>query len=347
MMMIKNNIIKFANIIGGSLVLFYIIWLRFICERLPRDVPFKLTEVGFCLMLYMIITYVLSIKKLILPNKQELTSQFFGTLARHMEFFLFTPVSMIIKEFYKGNLLSEKLALCFYNFLVKLCNFHYVSYYLKVKTLMRLLMLFALCLDTFYYAKIELFYWIIPLWFLVSFILRMMPFILNDILEYTYKLLDYQVQAAFWSQVHNQLVFSNMELLTKIQGSRYLKSKEWMEYDLLIKSDFFDDLRKEVPQNVLVKDAINLNAMKNNIKELLKTCVYIYTFVISLAKEEIIYKKYSIVANITFLCCWTYILCVSLHSITQLDLLWYLVNNVEPFSETSLIPEERSQGWEP
>src|ERR1700744_3487728 len=66
-------IFNYILIFLGSIIASWVIWARFIRERKIRDIPEMLTEYRFWILLYIIFIYIVIIKDLIKPSKNNIT----------------------------------------------------------------------------------------------------------------------------------------------------------------------------------------------------------------------------------------------------------------------------------
>lgn len=71
----KMNVIKIFGLcispILGIFMMSWIVWSRFIRERLPKDIPFLLTEECFYILIYICCIYLVVIYSLIGPKEQN------------------------------------------------------------------------------------------------------------------------------------------------------------------------------------------------------------------------------------------------------------------------------------
>lgn len=67
--MISNKNFSILTFLG-FLIITWIIWVRFIRERLSKELPFNLSEVEVWLIVYIIFIYALCIALLIFPSKK-------------------------------------------------------------------------------------------------------------------------------------------------------------------------------------------------------------------------------------------------------------------------------------
>ena len=95
MIKLKNYYYNYILIFIGLAVVSWIIWARFIRPRVPKDIPFELTEKWFFILIYICIIYFYIVYKLIRPNKVNESIKLIIEL-------LFTPL-LAFDKFIKEN----------------------------------------------------------------------------------------------------------------------------------------------------------------------------------------------------------------------------------------------------
>src|ERR1700728_3749034 len=100
---IKKFIDKYFLILFGAITFGIFIWLRFIRERLPREIPFSLSLLGFIILIELCIIYLYIVISLIRINKQNsLMSSIIDLLFKPLEEFdYFWKHLSFIQEQYK------------------------------------------------------------------------------------------------------------------------------------------------------------------------------------------------------------------------------------------------------
>lgn len=181
MKILKYLKIIFNNylILIGAAMLFLYFWARFVRERLPKDIPYILTDIGFCILLYIcciyayiIISYIRSLRqKSASNNKLNIIP---NALLKPLEDFdyFFKQLSFVKNSYRKFGLwLAYKL-----RFFIKNTNIFYNILYI----LPRLIFICVLFIDIFFFHKLYYIYKII--------ILGILP-LLNRYIIYSLKLL--------------------------------------------------------------------------------------------------------------------------------------------------------------
>lgn len=114
-MKMGKNKHKIVNFILGSFLLIYLIWIRFIRERLPRDIPdLLLTEYNFWILLYICLIYIYIIKSLIKPQESPFT---FSELFTQISDLIHTPF-ITLDNAIKHYLFKNK----YHNFTIFIAN---------------------------------------------------------------------------------------------------------------------------------------------------------------------------------------------------------------------------------
>ncbi|NQX98395.1 MAG: hypothetical protein HRT73_11035 [Flavobacteriales bacterium] len=139
----------------GIMLLSIYIWFRFIRVRLPKDIPFNLSFIGFILLVYICYLLAFVIASLIVKQKFELQ------LITYILNFIYKPlifVDKVVKD------MTQKYYQKFLDFLVKnlskITESTFVLYviYFVFEILPRVLLLCALLIDVFWFYRLFYFY---------------------------------------------------------------------------------------------------------------------------------------------------------------------------------------------
>lgn len=173
----------------GITLLSAFIWVRFIRERLPRDIPFQLSIIGFIALLTICCTYFYLIYKIFKPNTHSnyiayfypLLKFFANTLKELNHMIVSNKVCLIILRkflFSLQTLFKPMLKIRAYEFL-----------YIFVFILPKVLMVFCIIVDCFYLSKLYFTYNCIAV---VTFplIVRYLLYLLPTIQKHDTELLD-------------------------------------------------------------------------------------------------------------------------------------------------------------
>jgi hypothetical protein len=143
----KNSINKILLILLGLCMLSIFIWVRFIRERLPREIPFNLTTLGFLILIYICASYIYMITALIFKPTSTPTSEALTALMSK----IFIPLKTL-DDFLKTRSFIKPYYLKFLSYAIKsLKKVNYTYLYLTLEISPRIILLSALLVDTFYF----------------------------------------------------------------------------------------------------------------------------------------------------------------------------------------------------
>ena len=122
----KNNKIVILNVIGLIMLIWYV-WIRFIMQRLPKDIPFQLSLTTAIILLYICLTFIFIIKNIVKP-KVSLIREYIFTIFR----LIFKPLFVLDKSLRKTLIIQfiiNKLAKYSYYFTSYDTTKNIISYY--------------------------------------------------------------------------------------------------------------------------------------------------------------------------------------------------------------------------
>ena len=170
---LKNNFKYYLLALLGLCVISWYFYITFIRERLPRDIPFILTEFRFYILLGLCCIYIIAIKRYIFPK--PLNPLFIPLIQA-----LGSPVA-----YFDNFLKNNKYVLPYYvkfflyiTFILDNLTFQdRKNYILKFYYLPRLFLLLIFIIDVFYFQQIKFFYSLI--------LLNLIPLIYNYVFKYS------------------------------------------------------------------------------------------------------------------------------------------------------------------
>lgn len=354
--MIRKIINHLINILGLLLV-YWLIWVRFIRERLPKNIPFILTEEKFYVLTYICIIYLFIIFLLIFPRNPNKFSKTlfeylymplttFDTTLKTNKFALNFSIKSFSRLYQEIRPLNSKLFYSKKSFIVPL---HLIFYMIP-----RCILIILLLLDIFYFKKIENFY---------SFILLGILPLLNRYLKYSFKnvkeiyIIDLKKR---WDAV---IIFGKEELLPLQRddfsenesfenyinreyemNEKRLTMEEYMDLYINENLNFYEAypfLNKEYIQKQFfptfsLEELQNLENDKNYEKKLseIDSNLKIFDFSQKMSECEMIISYHAIYSSVTnipyikwgrififilYFICWFYILCISFHTLNDLS----------------------------
>ena len=327
-MKLINLFISFFSII----VLGVFTWFRFFTERVPRDIPFNLTELRFLSLLMIILLYTSSIINLIRKPLHKPGS-------------LISVIKEGVNNIYNYiSSLFEKLAhmsyyIPFIMFLNKLHvqSFQYIFFFIDL--LPRYLMCIIFILDTFSFHFINNYYKIV----LIGFIFFLNKLILSFIkfnMDVVKRGLDEQAELHCYDiidrEAYNIVPILTTDEFIKEELNRILNGQKGIDYLPSWRIDFLQAERKR--RNLPDKHRFNLKHWKLRVQENVNFVVYSTKILLFYNQAGVYYKKDLLFLNITYVVSWSYILLISIIPIEEslYNSILNIVEKIEPFSGTFL-----------
>src|SRR5271154_14592 len=156
----KKQITKIILIILGILIFSTFIWLRFIRERLPRDIPFNLSLYGFIILVYICCIYIYMITVLSFNIQSQNKS-----LSTVIDY-IYKPLKTLDESFKNNGFINsyyERFLLYLSNSIKNNVILHtestsYLKLYIILQIIPRVILVIALLIDTFYFHCIAILY---------------------------------------------------------------------------------------------------------------------------------------------------------------------------------------------
>ena len=352
---------NYLLIVIGLSIVSWIIWSRFLRTRVPKDIPFHLTEKWFFILIYISIIYFYIVYTLIGYRKANESIKLIVDL-------LFTPL-LAFDKFIKGNIYIQPIYLKLVNKIIiyitpdnstyKTIKRIYIIFYI----IPRLILVFTLYLDTFYFHKIELLYKIILLGAIPLFH-RYVKYCLKDInSQYSQ---DLENKYEYVSLVDRDHVTDDWEHDPEVSPyhDKHVTIKEYFEIVLEVEQQYkadaytydyiiVDYLKKKYNQetfaNIPHKDkSLIFDYLAEDFKRLAPIVINLSRFLQKYSDVDDLYliskKEYIIIKHIKIAIfglygiCWSYIIFKSYHMIPYpfIDTLYELIITLpsleEPFS---------------
>jgi hypothetical protein len=323
--MINKNLTKLLLTILGAILFLLYMWYRFIRKRLPKDIPFHLTEYGCVILFYICCIYIFIIIMLIVTFQTKN-----DTLSRIIDY-IYKPLK-VLDESIKENTRVTYYHEIFIEALSK-NSLSYSKIYYLFNIVPRLVLVMVLSLDTFYFHHLEYLYKII----------------LIGLLIFLYKYFIYSLKYA------KEYYILKLEKITNKIMTNYNKDPNDTDWSFLDVRDFIDIqtdsifynqhkyMTNPIPSGAyLALFALGTKAeqMQAEHHKLLNIIVPISVHLEEFDlrnnfNSKIKYIKIGIFT--TYLICWSYILIVSLPLLPSnaFQWLWVIQNIEEPFSLTN------------
>jgi hypothetical protein len=342
--MIYNFYSKYYLIILGSVLILFFIWLKFIRERMPRDIPFNLSIIGFFLLIEICLIYfyiIFTLKK----------------THRKPNIFIETIITWICKPLEAFDDFIREVKMC------KYVN-NFISNYLvnntqKIKQLFlffvlipRLLLLTIFFIDVFYFNKLKYIYYILAISILfiinkyyIYFLKKDKKIIFNYLTSrtqgvttrYVYGILeeeDDDVPPTMFLPLEKFIDYYTKSIIEKKVTPNYtcsgttvfyqeIKDKFKIPFQQKLKNEHYDFLQKD---------------LKLNMQKILLISLFLEYYYNTI--NNIKAKNMMLLIYVNYLICWLYILIISLPSLNIFELLfvlnltWFKI--LEPFSNTTI-----------
>ena len=320
-----NLIIILISII--SIILY--IWFRFIRERLPREIPFELTILGFLFLIFICMSYFVSIIDS-LSNKKQ-----FSSIFKYLKDYFLKSV-----DYLTDLLIDSKItASLFEKYFIKLSHtvrkIGYYNVYIILELIPRCILVIVFVIDVFYFGCITYFYNII---FLNIFVLcsKFILYLFKHIFNKSIQTLDKRAELL----CANYLDTSKLGYIPIVAATQFIYEQARREllnlrdiiYVPSFKIDYVTDLRKRfnIPKTV----RFNTDKFSNEIRAILNLTISLYKITSLFEQKRSKLKPVNLIIFTLYLICWSYILYVSAHSLSTdtFSFLFQIVDKIEPFS---------------
>lgn len=337
----KKTIINFINkykiIILGFLMFSLYIWFRFIRTRLPKDIPFFLSVLGFFILVEICCIYGYIVYKMISQPKEpnmiieELVSLIYKPLE---DFDYFWKHLKFIRKKYKKFILY--LAKKFNNIIIKTNIFYFMFAIFP-----RLLLIFTLFIDIFFFHKLSYIYKIILigiLLFLNKYIIFSFKTIKSQLLD-KFKLYVNTVQTAYVFGPHLDCFETNDEEEEDEEDDFIPQTMSLIPEKFVLYQTNSIVYKKTTPTFIIadyafpkIREKYNIqhDSFSSNIRDIVEAkCLKNLDTIIQIS---ILLEHYSLTSNthkdlilirqlifINYLICWCYILLSSIPSLRIQD----------------------------
>jgi len=347
-----KTIYYYILILLGLILVSWMMWARFLRERVIRNIPDELlTEYRVWILVYICYIYIIVIRHLI---KEIQPNIILNALSKIINAYVYKPL-ITLDHFVKQNRYTkdyyEKFMFKFVYFYTDLFSktWIYSIYLLSFQIFPRIILVTFLSLDTFYFHKIEIFYKIILIGF-IPFTLRYIEHSIKDFHDYLIKQLTdkyskvqifekgykYDVSRvdktdAVWHgdfvpvDIFIQILYETPDdckrenTYYEYVGDPFCKEEIYVYYEKKFKkpvSDWTSEENKEVDQlfHDLIPEILH-------IKDIM--------YLIDKLKEQKKIKWPKIIIFSTYLICWSSILIVSYYNYpVELVMFKYLIKNI-------------------
>jgi hypothetical protein len=333
MTLLKNKkLYQLTLLIIGLTMLFAYIWLRFIRPRLPKEIPFNLSILGFVLLvnicfvfLYLIISLITKDKP-INPFIKSLLDLIYIPL-KTLDHFL-KNIGYIQKNYkYVIVYITNKLEFC----IVKTNIFYYIFIIMP-----RCILLIILFIDIFWFHQLYYIYKVVLIGIFIllgkyiiyslkyakeQFILQMEPFLYHTITEYVEGVIK-KVEDPDEDEDENgaeETMCLSLKELIEFETFFFVNNGYIQKYNVISNNNYKSFFKKKhgIPlEQELTKEERKLlfSTMENKITNIINISILITYYNMTNTSNKTI-KKLKIFLFINYFLCWLYILIISLHTL--------------------------------
>jgi hypothetical protein len=308
----------------------FIIWFRYIRERLPRDIPFNLSLIGFIIIVCVCLGYIYTVYKYINPPKDNNTF----TLIIEVKKYLYKPLEILI-DFLQHNKFTKKNFSKFFLLSVeKVKEMNYLKAYIFINIFPRVILLSVFIIDIFYFNSIKYFYKIIIIGILIiieKMIIHIYRYKMNTNIEFVDR------NAEIWCD--NYVANERISIITAkeyvpAEAMRILNNLEPLEYSPSLTVDYIKELKKQ--SGIPLERPVNLDGNMSIMRGCLSLSVLLYRITYLYDQIAIKFKYVNILISLLYVICWVYILIVSFHTL-DLTIVGEISKDInEPFSGEEL-----------
>jgi hypothetical protein len=316
---IKNLTRLFLAILGAILFIAFI-WYRFIRERIPKNIPFNLTEYGCIIMLYICCIYLLIIAVLIFSIESK------SNISNFIDY-IYKPLKVLDESIKANSQINHyhKKAIEYLTSILNEKNYDYIYYFFNIFP--RIILITFLSIDIFWFHHMKYFYKII----LVGLLIFIYKYFIYS-LKYAKELYTIEAEAIV-NQVMTDhggdIYFIAMPVrdFIRIQSESIFYDKHKYLCNPIGNSIYLKKFPKGTPVKEMQREPLSL------LNNAIAIAIHIEEFdLLHNYDKHIKYLKVLIFS--AYLICWSYILIKSLHTLPQdaFSWLWIIQNMEEPFS---------------
>lgn len=321
----------------GISILSWYIWFRFIRERLPKVIPFELSEIRFILLCCICLVFIYIISLYVYPRKPN-------EYILKVKDFIFESLRDIDNRLKTNNIIENIIDIYVLKTVIRIKDLNYMYVVIIIDIIPRIILISILLLDIFYFQYINIFYKAILIAF-IPIIGEYLKYSLYSLyLFYLLRLEDYckgyicsEMDKDFPRYSSNIAAIDILEyefdviepdtFITRYCYSIIYHNKIYQGKPLFINKYQFDLSKDTFLEEKRHHFYILLDNLSNKTL-FLALCYYKW----KVASEKIVFKYIKIIIYCLYLICWSYILYISMHTLTDLPFLKTVVDTTEPFS---------------
>ena len=332
-MILNKKLISIFITSLSFLLLLTFIWYKFIRVRLPKEIPFELTEYSFIAILISICLYCFNIRKLFSTSKQDFVD--ISKIVKNINYYLYKPFTILLSYIIATFPLEfEKY---YTKSILKIMSFNLTKFYFYSYVLIRFSIVIVFTIDVLYIHKV---YFVYSLTLLVIILLlyRIITYLLEFLRDNAFESIDSKYNIAIIHPAYNQMCFINSQVMVDILSSQLIRKQPLIPFSLIFKYEYLESLRVEynIDPKVRITSVLDFEDLEVFIKNSLNFYAHVQAILTAYKNITIEYKEIFLSIYMLYTICWTYILIVSISSLSGLPFLFSIVNLIEPFSELTL-----------
>jgi hypothetical protein len=355
-------LIRYILILIGLVMLLGYLWFRFVRERLPKDIPFTLTLMGFIILVYLCLIFAYIVY--ILLSKTYSPNPIISKIIKKLLDIIYKPL-ITLDETIKNNPLIHPYYKSFmdtfpvrFGYLFKEPYYFYYTFVI----LPRFILVTALCIDTFYYHQ---------LYFIYKVLLIGIFLLFNRYVKYSMKYAKEQLILE-WETLFKHIVipyvpgvsayedpddpnYGNPEYEDDVYETMYLSVRKYVNFQsyALVHYNYMKDPHVYGTEkydeifckkyDISQKDLFSLHKpspyysiytkeKEADLERIMQIPLLIEYY--AKADNDTDIKRLKILIYTNYLLCWLYILIMSFNKLPTdtFDFIWKIIDIEEPFS---------------
>lgn len=344
-MKLNKDFHKILLAIMGFIMCLIYTYLKFIRERLPRDIPFSLSLIRFSIILFtcFVLMYAIYVK---LEKKKSAKSNIYrivlNVVTQPLETFddyLKTQTRFHI--YYKNSLK---------NFIEKSKNSNIYFIIYNCSLFAKVTLVIAFIIDVYFLHKLSIIYELLPL----SFIILLINYLMYSLKKFETHLIEdmspliekISVEYSDYLISYHREYIMDVDPENEVDREMYLTLDNFVQFQMLVESERPDNLREEYFFGIILNEKNYSTEIVNLLEKELygKIKLAVTTALLSYEYEKITdssfyYKEYTtinLLIIMNYLLTWLYILIVSLHTLSIKELFYFLFTFLVNFHENLL-----------
>jgi hypothetical protein len=328
-----KNLTRLFLVILGAILFIAFIWYRFIRERLPKNIPFNLTEYGCLILTYICCIYLIIITFLIFRfNSTSNISNFID--------YIYKPLKVLDESIKTNPLINiyHKKTIEYFISILNEKNYTYIYYFFNIFP--RIILITFLSIDIFWFHHMKYFYKIILVGLLI-FIYKYFIYSLKYAKElYTISIecIVEEIMTDHGGDIVNNWTFISVRDFIQIQSESIFYDKHKYLCNPQMHLFYMKKFPPKTPVQEMKKESLSL------LNNAISISVHIEEFDLLHSFNKLI-KYTKIVIFSTYLICWSYILVISVPflPVNAFEWLWVIQDMEEPFSLTNIYKSTNQQ----